>query len=223
MTSPVSLKALAAGALLALAAGHATAALITNRGSLGGNDHIDWAQLGSSFAGVATPSNVSSDLGLSAVVSSASGDFQRRDQGNGWAGNFAAGDALLWTNGTPGPMSLEFGAAVFGAGAQIQRNAYGGFTAVIAAYDALNNLLERYEVTGNSSSSGDNSAIFLGISRNTADIDRLEFSLLSRDDFAINRVELLSERGGQVPAPASLALVGAALIGLGIAKRRRAA
>jgi hypothetical protein len=45
-----------------------------------------------------------------------------RQQGNGWAGNFAPNDFVLWTGGANGPITISFASPVFGAGAQIQSN-----------------------------------------------------------------------------------------------------
>lgn len=216
-------QSLVATALLGLAASQASAALITSRAALGGNDFIDWAQLGGVGVGVSSPANVISDLGLSAVATNAAGNFFRLNQGSGWSGNFAVGDALLWTNNTAGPISLDFGSGISAAGAQIQQNLFGSFTAVISAYDSFNNLLESYQVVGDSTPNGDNSAIFIGISRGAADIDRIDFSVLGGFDFAINQVTLLADGGnnGTVPVPASLALVGAGLLALSATQRRR--
>jgi len=58
---------------------------------------------------------------------------------DGWFGNFAPGDNLLWT-ATPlgagaGPITLGFSSAVSGAGLQVQTDIYMAFTATIDAYD----------------------------------------------------------------------------------------
>ena len=74
--------------------------------------------------------------------------FQRRDQGNGWSGNFALGDALLWTQGLVGPMVIEFDQPVVGAGAQIQVNAIGAFTATLNVYGTSNTLIDSFTVNG---------------------------------------------------------------------------
>jgi hypothetical protein len=74
--------------------------------------------------------------------------FERRDQGSDWLGNFAPGDHLIWTRDVAGAMVIDFAVPVLGAGAQIQRDAYGTFTGTIQAYDTLGNLLGSFNLTG---------------------------------------------------------------------------
>src|SRR5690606_25896399 len=102
--------------------------LVTSRAALGGNDFIDWADLGPSATFVSNPFTITSQNGLIVDVSHAGfGDFQRREQGMNINGDFAPGDALLFTLRDGAPISLEFDDLVFGGGAQIQRDAFGAF------------------------------------------------------------------------------------------------
>src|SRR5450432_739086 len=75
----------------------ASVTLVTSRAGLAGDDSIDWSVLGGTFTRVSNPFSTSTVGSLGLTVSQSSGSFMRRDQGNGWSGNFNPGDALLWT------------------------------------------------------------------------------------------------------------------------------
>jgi len=202
---------------------NAVPSLVTSRLSLGGNDYYDWGDFGSQFTIVSSGTSILSDDGLQAIVGNPSGQFQRLNQGSGWVGNFALGDELLWTNFTVGPMSITFAAPVYGAGAQIQRNSFGAFTATIRFYDSADSLLTSFALGGNSNSNQDNSAIFLGGLDTAPMIKRIEYSVDNvTQDFAINQINIVTGPA-PIPEPASLALLGIGLAGLGLTRRRRRA
>ncbi|RJP88862.1 MAG: IPTL-CTERM sorting domain-containing protein [Desulfobacteraceae bacterium] len=180
----------------------AAPAIVTSRAALGGDDFIDWSDLGSSFTVVADPFAISSDSGdIDATVSNPTGQFERRDQVgpgcSGWSGVFNPCDALLWTQDTVGPMVIVFDPPVAAAGAQIQSDTFGAFTARIDVYNSANSLIGSFSLGGTSSGAGDNSAIFLGASDPAgATIARIEYSCNTvSSDFAINQLDL---RIGQV-------------------------
>lgn len=217
---------LCAGMLLA--AGAASAAVVTSRGALGGTDYIDWAQLGPDSTELVGPTAVTSALGAAATVDNPAGSFFRFDEGGGtFVGNFSAGDALLHTFGSAGPLVIDFATAQSRVGAQIQANIFQDFTGVLQVFDALNNLLETVTLGGTGSfSPGDNSAIFLGVARASADIDHISFSITgpSELDFAINQLDFTNRVGttNPVPEPSGLALVSVAFLGLlGAGRSRR--
>lgn len=88
------------GAALLVCGSLASAALVTNRAALGGDDFIDWGQLGAAatFNPLAEPAGVTSNLGRSATVQNTGGDLYRFDEGDGtFGGHFTTGDALLFT------------------------------------------------------------------------------------------------------------------------------
>jgi hypothetical protein len=196
--------------------------LVTSRVGLGGNDAIKWSQLGSANTAVSNPFTATSDSGLTATGTIPTGILARVDQDNGWNGSFAPGDAVLWTNANPGPLSLEFSTAVAGVGAQIQANYYGSFTGVIEAFNTGGFSLGSFTLGGTVTNAKDNSAIFLGVLSDTADIKKLVFNINDTPvaDFAINQLSLKTN-AAPVPTPALLpGLVG---LGWSVWRKRKAA
>jgi hypothetical protein len=183
---------------------------VTSEGALGANDSIAWSQLGPAFTALGSPQNVTSTGGLTGQVTSAGNTFERRDQNNGWAGNFAPDEPLLWTRGVGPDITINFTTPVFGAGAQIQADTFGPFTAQITK---TNGTTFSFTAPGNSNSNGDNSAIFIGLLSSVADISSIEFILTSSvgnpGDFAIGHLALNTD-GVAVPGP----IAGAGVPGL---------
>jgi hypothetical protein len=182
--------------------------LITSRTALAGTDSVNWGTLGVDSTNVTNPFTVTSTSGLSINVSKTVADsFQIRQEDpvtpaprDGWSGNFAPGDMLLYTNDLVSkalnPITLDFGAtAVAAGGAQIESDIGGKFTAKVEAFDAYGNSLASFTEGGNSTGVHDNSAIFIGISSTSATIHKIALSLTNapmgtKGDFAINKFDL---------------------------------
>ena len=156
-------------------------------------DSFNWSQLGTTYTDVSTPVSVTSDGDMSATVLNSGGTLQRRDQGNGWDGSFAPGATLIWNQANQNNITIDFSSPVEGAGAQIEADDFGSFTAQIDLYGSANNLLATFTENGESTSAGDNSAIYLGAhsTNGAADIYSISFSTPTSgdgNDFAIGNL-----------------------------------
>jgi hypothetical protein len=227
------LAAVAACGLVLALSGPAQASLteVTSRAALGGTDFVDWGQLGASFTPVPSGSTVTSNLGRTLTITDdLGGPMQRRDQGNGWNGNFAPGDHLLWMNSPgQGPLTLTIsGLPLLSAiGTQIQADFFGAFTAKIEAFDSSHTSLGSFTEDGNSQPTNDNSAIFLGVRSSSADIASIVYSLTAATndvrDFAINQLDFSSQAVPEPSTLVSLGVMGLCAAGFGLRRRIRAA
>jgi len=209
--SPKISAGIAIGTLLILLAPPVEAVnltLVSDRAALGGTDRVDWSILGPvppPFQVLPNFFSVTSEqgLGISVNIPSAATPgvtppllFQTLPA-PGIATNFASGDFILFTGlipgpppavGNPGPLTITFDRPVAAAGTQIAVDDTFLFTALISAFDSNNNLLGSFSTQGTSSLALDNSAQFLGVRSDAANISRLVYSSSEgdslRDSFA---------------------------------------
>ncbi len=218
------------------------ATLVTSRAALESNDQIDWSSLGkvfnplnpnpSAFLPNSFLTTSQHGLGLTVDIPNLTGVtppfvFQTTSFPKGIPTNFDDGDFVLFTGlqpgtfpavGNPGPITISFAQPVFGAGTQITVDDTPDFTALISAFDQADNLLGSFSIPGTSSLSLDNSASFLGIRSDTANISRLVFSSsVPNRALGINRVSIVA-----VPEPTpTLALLAVGVSGVILRRRQR--
>ncbi len=233
---------IATALLIVSPASSQAASLITDRATLQGNDQLAWSSLGFTppFQFLPNTFSATSQQGLPLNVqipptSSPSITpplvFQTLPPPTGIPTNFAKGDFILLTGltpgklpspGNPGPITISFNKSVFAAGAQVAVDDTTNFTASIAAFDRNNKLLGQFSVPATSSIALDNSAQFLGIRSDKADIASLVFSNSVNDRaLGINTLSIAAE---PVPEPSTTvaSLMGIVWFGrLALSRKRR--
>ncbi len=208
-------KVLFLGASFLLAATFVHAGSVTGTTIRSGNDSANWGQLGACDTVIPTSFTATSTGGVGITGTLASPGRVRVQTSCGWNGNFATGDNLIWTN-TGGPLTLAFSQGVSGAGAQIQADIFGAFTAKIC-----DNFGDCFTENGNSTNAGDNSAIYIGLLDTTPSITSITFSIVGGNtDFAINDLSLTTGQVTTTPEPSSLLLFGTSLLGLASFRRK---
>ncbi|WP_334844657.1 hypothetical protein [Nostoc sp.] len=212
--------------------------LVTNRDDLKANDKVDWSSLrfGTPISlGQRTTANLlpssfetTSEKGLGLGVNIPSVENSRPfvfQNTPSLSTNFSNGDYILFagfkpgnlSNGNPSPLTITFNQQIQSAGTQIAVDNTPQFTAFISAFDDQNNLLGSFSTLGNSSSVIDNSAVFLGVSSDSANISKLVYSS-SVNDQAIG-INFLSIRSTDIPEPDNVLALGFIATGLLLLKR----
>lgn len=130
--------------------------------------------------------------------------------------NFSENEPILFTGlipgkfpavGNPGPITISFDKPILAVGTQLSvDDALEPYTASISGYDAFDKLVGSFSITGTSSTNIDNSAVFLGISSEIANISKIVLnSSISNRAVAINFVSIKS---AHVPEPAQIIALG---------------
>ncbi|MFN6485716.1 MULTISPECIES: hypothetical protein [unclassified Nostoc] len=191
--------------------------LVTDRAALGANDQVDWSSVSPPFAPLPNDFRATSQggLGLSVNIPPVnpenpliSAPFVFQTSSTGIRTNFANGDYILFggidvrgfgpnppfpTDGNGGPFTITFDRPVFGAGTQIATDDVFGFDTFVSAFDSNNNLLGTFSTPGTSSLALDNSAAFIGVRSDTANISSLVFSTSDpQRGLAINRLSVIA-------------------------------
>ena len=201
-----------------------TLAVLLVMGTAFASDTIDWGVLGPAYTVLTTPQRWGSYYLQEGFVGVRNGnDFERRDQGNGWSGNFFPGEHLIWNQGGFGQTGIDIGVLfdvpVYGGGSQIQADYLGPFTATLTAYDIGGFVIGTTVMLGNSTSAGDGSAIFISFTSASRNVSFLDFNVVDQyggDSLAIGTVTFYD-----TPEPSSLLLLGSGALGLAGVIRRK--
>jgi hypothetical protein len=185
----------------------------------------DGMGLSISFQGPSPSGKAISTKGISGVFPIPEGEerLQAVDDQANWFGNLPGEATALWTNSPgQGPLVLQFDHGIAGVGAQIQTDFFGSFTVQMDAYND-GTLLGSFQESGFSNDNGDDSAIFLGVTDDSADITMIAYSIVNCTndcgDFAIS--DLTIGTPASTPEPGTLLLLGSGVLGLGKLLRRR--
>ncbi|OZH53653.1 hypothetical protein AFK68_16200 [Hydrocoleum sp. CS-953] len=189
---------------------------VQDRNALQSNDEIEWSSLGKLFNPLAPnpgdflsnsfSAQSSNGLGINVEIPSAGEDFtppfifQTNPE---LLTNFAPGDGILFTGfnrtipntGNTNPLTIVFEKNVKAAGTQIAASASTNidYEVFVSAFDDQNSLLGTFSLPGISSGALDNSAVFLGVKTDTANIKSLVFQTSSPErGFGINTVYITS-------------------------------
>jgi hypothetical protein len=209
---PFALLVLAAAISVSTMA-HADSITVVTNSTGFGNDVLDWSTFGPDGTDVFMPSTATSAGGVAVTVSQPEYMMDIGESGVDFAGDFSLGTYLL-TNGNtppPSPVTITFGAPIYGVGAQIEpAKVYGDFTASIYAYDG-STLLTMGAVHGDKQNTYSGSAPFLGVESDAPEITGIVYSYTSDqnafDPGGLGIGPLAIETTDPVPEPPSLALL----------------
>jgi hypothetical protein len=216
---------------VALGATYASASITGTTDPNAFNDYVDWCVQFNNCASTPffepSPSSFTSNGGVTGFIGlvGTQEPFEVRQQGVSWSGNFAANMGVVYNavstqNNTPADIAATFGVGVYGAGAYIQAEQYGAFTATVTLFDVNYQPLGSFTTQG-MSDQNTGTALFIGAYDTTPDVYAIQFNVQDingQDDFAIGQM-LLNTTG--IPEPSTLMMLGPSALGvLGVIRRR---
>jgi len=190
-------------------------------------DYYDWClQFGcyNNYYQFATPQPITSQIyGVTGTVGLNGGfqNFYNLQEGVTWSGQFANSEGILYNGrlfgNSDASFVLTFDTGVYAAGAYIQSDYYGPFTAFVTLYDINSQVIGTISATGNSGF-GPGTALFIGAFDNVP-FYAAEFGVL--DQFGLNDVAIGTTWINTTPEPGTLVLFGSSALGLAGFLRRR--
>jgi|SRR5215467_1998303 len=179
---------------------------------------VDWGVFGPDGTVISTPDSRSVG-GVTVGVASSQGALKRYDEGTSFIGNFAVGDHLLGDAGSESDsFIISFGSPVKGFGTQVESHyILGPYSGKIDLFSATNVLLFSAPFSGNNTLAQDNTAPFVGVRSDLANISYAAFLIdqsfnPSLPAFAgsllVNRLDVIA-----APEPSPLAVLATAFLG----------
>lgn len=213
-----------AGLAILASQSFATLTQLTSRAQITETDYIEWSDKGPAYTALSNPFVISTHGTPFDVLVKGPGSMQVRTQsGGGWAGNFNPGENVLYSMDS-GPITLTGAKTCNDVGMNIQADFYGAYTAVIEAYNGLDQLLGSFSVNGVSTSAADGSAPFIGVRSDAGDIHMVKLYVTRTDGLpttlAIDRVSYSC--CSPVPEPATMSALGLGALALLRKKAKKA-
>jgi hypothetical protein len=214
---------------LALGIGNAWAGVTGSTNSSQFSDLVDWCvQYGctNNSAPFTTPQSWTSAGGNTGTVGLVGGQsFYNLQEGVTWGGQFTNGMGLIYNGrlfgNSDADIAVTFNQGLYGAGAYIQSDYYGPFTATIELFDSSDALLGSFTTTG-TSGYGPGTALFIGGYTFAPDVYGAEFNVVDQygiDDVAIGTMGLQTTM--VTPEPVTMVLFSSFLGLAGLARRRK--
>jgi hypothetical protein len=213
-------------------AGHAQLSQVASRAALDGNLSVPWTAFGPVGAELSVYQQES--IGPETVgINSSSGSLYVSQQGNGFTGDFLPGTVVLTQPNADDGEVISFATGVAGFGVDIDPIGFtGSYTAYMAAYDSVGNLIGVISVNGVATGTGAGTAPFLGATSFSDLITHVNFGLVEPGNPDVSQLSLdgIPVLGNialddpsllLVPEPASFGLVAGGALMLAMARRGR--
>jgi len=193
-------------------------------------DAVDWCvQYGcvNTPFQIAAPAPWTSAGGNTGMVGNAGSalPLQVWQQSVSWIGNYPANMGGLYNGfdtigNPPDGLAATFNLGLYGAGAYIQANLYGPFTATVTLFDSSLQPLGSYTANG-SSDTLVGTALFIGAYINTPSVWAVRFDVVDANGDNSTGIGTMRLQTSSVPEPCTLMLVGTSALGLlGVVRRR---
>jgi hypothetical protein len=182
-------------------------------------DSINFGQFGSNYESLPNVLVGATMDGVSITVTGPGSGFQELEEQIGWDGNFPLNTPVLYDNGVPGAVTIDFATPITNiTDLALESNEFGAFTATLQAYDGLTYLGSQSFM----STSADDPGSQMSFNFSSAAITSIVLS--STNDGAGLGLGGAGGTGGYsggVPEPTAWALMLLGVAGLGATLRRR--